>query len=142
MAKRTNQYVESIAEVPLFSACSRSDLNRIARLSEEVVVPAGRRVVEEGALGDQFFVIMDGTAKVTRRGRRVATLGRGDAFGELSLLVRSPRNATVTAETDLDVLVLGQREFSGLVDTAPGFARKLLAALAERLREADARTIQ
>ena len=67
--------------------------------------PAGRRVVEEGALGDQFFVIVGGTAKVTRRGRRVATLGRGDAFGELSLLVRSPRNATVTAETDLDVLV-------------------------------------
>ena len=139
MPRRTAQYLSSLAEVPLFSALSQRDLARIARLGEEVEVEAGTRLVDEGATGDQFFVILRGKAKVTRRGRRIAALGRGDSFGELSLLDRGPRTATVTAETRMELLVLGQRQFSGLLDDAPGFSRKLLAGMASRLREADTR---
>ena len=139
MARRTAQYLTSLAGVPLFSALSQRDLGRIARLGEEIEVEAGTRLVDEGATGDQFFVILRGRAKVTRRGRRVASLSTGESFGELSLLDRGPRTATVTAETRMELLVLGQRQFSGLLDDAPGFSRKLLAGMARRLREADSR---
>jgi CRP/FNR family transcriptional regulator, cyclic AMP receptor protein len=79
---------------------------------------------------------------VTRKGRKVATLGPGTAFGELALLDRAPRNATVVAETPMELVVLGQREFAGILDEVPGFARKLLAGLAHRLRESDAKSVQ
>jgi CRP-like cAMP-binding protein len=85
---------------------------------------------------------VDGTAKVTRQGRKVATLGPGTAFGELALLDKAPRNATVTAETPMELVVLGQREFGGLIDEVPGFARKLLAGMARRLRDSDAKSVQ
>jgi CRP/FNR family transcriptional regulator, cyclic AMP receptor protein len=76
------------------------------------------------------------------RGRKVAELGPGKFFGDLALLDRAPRNATVVAETPMEVLVLGQREFAALIDEVPGFAHKLLAGLARRLREADAKSVQ
>ena len=79
---------------------------------------------------------------MTRQGRKVATLGPGDAFGELALLEKAPRNSTIVAETDMELVVLGQREFAGLIDEVPGFARKLLAGMANRLRDADARSVQ
>lgn len=141
MSKRTAQYLDALADVPLFSALSRRDLGLIARRGEEIEVEAGKRLVDQGETGAQFFVILSGKAKVTRNGRRITGLKRGDAFGELSLLDRGPRNATVTAETDMELLVLGQREFSALIDAAPGFSRKLLTGMARRLREADARSV-
>ena len=98
--------------------------------------------MSEGETGHEFFVILDGTAQVTRHGRKIATLGPGDAFGELALLEKAPRNATVVAETDMELVVLGQREFAGIIDEVPGFARKMLAGMAKRLREADARSVQ
>ena len=87
-------------------------------------------------------MIIDGTATVTRHGRKVATLGPGGAFGELALLDKAPRNATVTAATPMEIVVLGQREFGGLIDEVPGFARKLLAGMAQRLRDSDAKSVQ
>ncbi len=105
-------------------------------------MPAGKALVTEGETGHEFFVILSGTAKVTRRGRKIASLAPGDAFGELALLEKAPRNATVVAETDMELVVLGQREFAGIVDEVPGFARKMLAGMAKRLREADARSVQ
>src|SRR6478672_1992012 len=141
MARR-DQFIDHLSQVPLFSALSRKELGLVARRAEDVVVPAGKVLVSEGETGQQFFVIMSGTAKLTRRGRKIATLGPGDAFGELALLDKHPRNATVTAETPLEVVVLGQREFGGLIDEVPGFARKLLAGMARRLRDSDAKSVQ
>ncbi len=140
MPRRTA--LPDLAEVPLFSACSRKDLQHIARRIEEIEVPEGKELVREGAAGAEFFVILDGTAEVTRRGRRVATLGPGAFFGDLALLDRAPRNATVTAASPMKLAVLGQREFSSMIDELPGFAHKLLAGLAHRLREYDAKTVQ
>ena len=102
-------------------------------------MPAGKVLVEEGRIGQEFFIIVDGTAKVTRNGQKVATLGPGSHFGELALLDRRPRSASVISESDLDVLVMSQRQFNGLLESVPTIARKMLSALATRLREADAK---
>ena len=139
---RRDAFLDHLAQVPLFSALSRKELALVARRAEDVKVDQGRVLVSEGATGSEFFVIIDGKAAVSKQGRKIATLGPGDAFGELALLDKAPRNPTVTAETPLEVVVLGQREFGGLIDEVPGFARKLLAGMARRLREADAKSVQ
>jgi CRP/FNR family transcriptional regulator, cyclic AMP receptor protein len=134
---RGNSYLEHLAEVPLFRACSTKDLKLISRAATEVDVPAGKELVREGAPGHEFFLIVGGKANVTRGKKKVATLGPGEYFGELSLLVREPRNATVTADGPMTVLILGQREFTGVIDEVPGLARKLLTSMAARLRASD-----
>ena len=136
-----DSYLDHLARVPMFSACSKKELEKIARASDEIHVEAGHVLVEEGKPGHEFFLILDGTANVLRNGRKIATLGRGQYFGELSLLDRGPRSATVKAATDLDVLVLGQREFGGELDSVPALSRKLLAAMASRLRAADTKAL-
>ena len=141
MSKRAD-FLDHLAGVPLFAALSRKELGLIAKRGEDVTVKAGKVLCSEGEMGHQYFVIIDGVAKVTRKGRKIAEIGPGQGFGELSLLARAPRNATVTADTDMEVVVLGQREFAGLIDDVPGFARKLLSALAGRVREADAKSVQ
>ena len=141
MAKR-DSFMDVLASVPLFSACSTKDLGLVAKRGEDVKVDAGKVLVSEGAAGAEFFVIIEGTASVTRHGQEVAKLGAGAFFGDLALLDRAPRNATIMAETPMELVVLGQREFSALIDDVPGFAHKLLAGLARRLRENDAKTVQ
>ncbi len=138
---RRSDFLSHLAEAPLFSALSRKELGLVAKRGEDVSVPAGKVLCSEGEMGHEYFVILEGTARVTRHGRKIADLGPGAGFGELSLLARAPRNATVTATSPLEVVVLGQREFAGLIDEVPGFARKLLAALAARVREYDAKNL-
>jgi CRP/FNR family cyclic AMP-dependent transcriptional regulator len=134
-------YLDHLAQVPLFSTCSRKDLQKLGKASDEIAVKEGKVLVEEGKPGHEFFLIEDGTAEVRRKNRKVATLGRGQFFGELSLLDRGPRSATVIADTDMTLVVLGQREFLGVIDEVPAMAHKLLAALAGRLRDADSRAL-
>jgi CRP/FNR family transcriptional regulator, cyclic AMP receptor protein len=129
--------VERLSQVQLFSTCTKRDLSRIAALAEEIEVPAGLVIMRQGDPGREAFVVADGRAKVTIRGKRGAKLGPGDCFGEMALLHRAPRSATVTAETDMRLFVIGSREFSHLIDTVPSVARRVLAALAERVREAE-----
>ena len=121
----------------LFSGCSTAELRTIRGSLDQVNVPPGKVLVEEGTLGREFFVIVEGEASVRRGGRKVAKLGRGAYFGELALLDKKPRSATVVSETDMVVLVLDQRQFNGVLDAVPSIGHKLLAAMAERLREAD-----
>jgi len=126
-----------LSDIWLFSTVSSRDLKTIRRATEEVTVPAGRVLVEEGTIGREFFIIVDGKASVRRNGRKIATLGPGQYFGELALLDRRPRSATVVAETEMQLLVLGQRQFNGVLDAVPALSRKLLAAMAARVRESD-----
>jgi len=123
----------------LFSGCTGSELRKIRSSLDELHVPNGKVLVEEGHIGQEFFIIVDGTASVTRNGRKVATLGPGGHFGELALLDRRPRSASVVSQSDMDVLVMSQRQFNGLLESVPSIARKMLSALATRLREADAK---
>ena len=132
-----DSYLDHLARVPLFAACSRKELQTIAKASDEVTVPSDKVLVEQGASGRECFVIVEGTATVRRNGRKVASLGPGSYFGELSLLDKGPRTATVTAETPLTVLVLGPREFSSILDSVPGLSHKLLSTLASRVRDLD-----
>ncbi|HSI82090.1 MAG TPA: cyclic nucleotide-binding domain-containing protein [Solirubrobacterales bacterium] len=129
--------VELLSSVPLFSACTKRELSRIAALCDKIEVPEGRVLTREGEAGWEFFVIVDGEAKASMRGRRGATLGPGSFFGEMSLLDHGTRTATVTAETDMELLVLNARDFSGLLLEAPTVSRRILEVLAQRLREAE-----
>jgi CRP-like cAMP-binding protein len=132
-------YLDHLASVPLFNALSRKELQRLARASDEVTVKAGHELVRQGDIGREMFVLVNGEATAKRNGRKVATLGPGSAFGELSLLDRGPRTATVTADTECTLLVMAAREFSGVLDDIPGIAHKLLASLASRIRDLDAK---
>lgn len=135
---RKNEYLKNLSTVPMFRALSKKDLGLVARLAEDYTVEAGQVLVQEGKRESQFYLIVNGQAKVTRGKKTVATLGPGEYFGELALLDPGPRNATVTAVSDMEVLELGSREFGGLLEEVPGIARKLLAGLARRLHAADA----
>jgi CRP/FNR family cyclic AMP-dependent transcriptional regulator len=138
MPKRGNtEYLEHLRSVPLFQACTNKELERIAKASDELEVPAGTVLVDQGAMGRELFVIMSGSAIVRRNGKKVATVGPGAVIGELSLFDHGPRTATVTAETDCAVLVLEQRNFAAVLDTVPSVAHKMLASLAAKVREFD-----
>ncbi len=136
MAKDTK--LDQLARVRLFSACSKKELTTIGRASDEVTVPDGAVLCKEGEPGHEFYLVLKGGVTVKRNGRKLNTLGPGQHFGELALLHRGPRNATVIANGETTLLVLGQREFSGVLDSIPGLAHKLLAQMAARLSEADA----
>jgi CRP/FNR family transcriptional regulator, cyclic AMP receptor protein len=131
--------VELLSNVPLFSACSKRDLGRIAALVDEIDVPEGRVFIRQGDPGWECFVIAEGQAKATVRGSGSASLGPGDVVGEMSLLDQGPRSATVTAKTDMHLLVLSSRSFSSLIDEVPLVGRRIMAGLAGRLRETEAR---
>ncbi len=129
--------LEKLRNVALFASCSQRDLTKIARAADEVAVPAGTVLMEQGDMGREAYVILEGTAIVRRNGRKIAELEGGESVGELSLLDLGPRTATVVAGTDMRVLVLTARAFTGLIDDSPALARKLLAAMAARVRDLD-----
>jgi len=122
---------------PLFEGLSRKQLAEIARLSDDLEVPAGTVMCEEGSRGREFFVIIAGEAAVTRGGRRVATIGAGEFFGEIALLERVRRTATVTALTPLSFFVVSAEAFGSLLEADPTIERRLLHALARRLLPAS-----
>ncbi|MGH8989227.1 MAG: cyclic nucleotide-binding domain-containing protein [Acidimicrobiales bacterium] len=135
MARRSRKL--DLSSIWLFSTATPRELRLVARALDEVAAPAGTVLVEEGAAGREFFFIVEGRATVRRNGRKVALLGPGEYFGELALLDRGPRSATVVADTDMVLLNMSYREFYGLLEDVPPLARKLLSAMASRLREAD-----
>jgi CRP/FNR family cyclic AMP-dependent transcriptional regulator len=129
--------VESLRRAPLFEGLSKKDLVQLARLTEDLEIPAGTVLTKEGDAGREFFVIVDGEAVVKRKGRRVATLGPGDFFGEIALVEHVPRRATVTAKTVLRCFLLTQGSFLRLLDEQAGVERKVLRALARRVLAVD-----
>ncbi len=134
--------LEHLARIPLFADCSKKELLHLRSLCDEVDVPAGKVLTKQGSVGYECFVVVAGTASVAIDEQVVTTIGPGGYFGELALLDKQPRSATVTAVTPMSVLVMGPREFMGAVETVPGLAQKLLAGLARRLRETNVRFIQ
>jgi CRP-like cAMP-binding protein len=131
------QYLDHLASVPLFSGCTTKELRDIAKATVELTLDEGKEFVTQGDVGREAFIIVEGSADVSRGGKKIATLGPGDCVGELALLDHGPRTATVVATSPLTVLVLGPREFSGLLDEVPTLNHKILAALASRIRELD-----
>ncbi len=123
--------------VPLFAGLLPSELDRIALVMRPVQFTAGDVICTEGEAGHDFYLIADGEATIEHHGEVVAKLHTGDHFGELALLDRGPRSATVVAARDCRLYVLPEASFAAVLNEVPALAQKLLASLARRLREAD-----
>ncbi len=133
MLLRADTRVELLRGLPLFELCSKRDLRRIAAIAVEREVDAGAELIREGEPAGEFYVVVDGEVDVRRRGRRVARLGNGSFVGEIALLSRSPRTATVVAATPLRVLAISGRDFVALLDTLPELWLKVARTLANRV---------
>ena len=130
---RRNEKVELIKRVPLFAHCSKRELQEVAQLADEIDLREGKEMTRQGSRGREFFVLLEGTANVTKNGRRINTLGTGDFFGEIALVSDTPRTATVTAMSPVRALVVTDRSFRRLLEDSPSIQSKVLTALAERL---------
>lgn len=137
MRIRKNTKVELLQGVPLFASCSKTELERIASLADELDLAEGATLIREGERGREFLVLIDGTVRVTKRGKKVRDLGSGDFIGEIALISDVPRTATVTATSPVRLLVITDRAFRGLIEEMPSIATKVLQSLGERLH-ADA----
>jgi CRP-like cAMP-binding protein len=129
--------VDMLADVPLFSGCSKKELKTIAMLADEIDLRQGKVLTRQGAPGREFFVLLEGSVEVVRDGKPVTTLGEGDFFGELALVSNIPRTATVTATSPIRALVVVGRDFRRLLSEDASIAVKVLGAMAERMPPAD-----
>lgn len=134
MSLTTDRKIELLATVALFDGLGPEGLARIAERAIEVDFPAGRQIVRQGEVGTGFFLVVAGRGRVVRDGETIAELGPGDFFGELSLLDREPRLATVAAETPTTCLAIASWEFETLLETQPRLAISILRGVARRLR--------
>jgi CRP-like cAMP-binding protein len=129
--------ITRLEEVSLFDGCTRRQLKRVAKIAEVIEVPAGSMLARKGDTGNEFFVILDGTARVELSAKRQVRLGPGEHFGEMSLLDGGPRSATVIADTPLRLLVIKRRDFSSLLRDVPDVTQNILVTLSKRLRGVD-----
>ena len=130
--------IEFLRAVPLFSACTRSELRSIAQLGTPVGGEEGAYLTRQGAVGREFFLVLDGVASCRVRKKEVRRFRTGSYFGELALLHGGIRTADVVAVSPMDLLVFDAREFRSMLMTTPNIGVKMLAYLAERLAERDA----
>jgi CRP/FNR family transcriptional regulator, cyclic AMP receptor protein len=131
---------ELVRGIPLFADLDKKELQGVASSMKERTFNAGQTIASEGQTGIGFFVIADGTAKVTQGDQERATLGPGDYFGEIALIDDGMRTASVTADSDLKVYGLTSWEFRPIVESNASIAWKLLKTMASRLREAEGRS--
>ena len=136
-AASKDQHLDRLSEVPLFRALSRKELQALGRAADTVGVAAGTKLVEEGKTGREFFIVLSGEVSVQLRGQEVAVLKEGEWFGELAIIDPAPRDATVTALSPCELLVIDARSFGPLLEEVPLLAHKIMVGLARRLREAD-----
>jgi CRP-like cAMP-binding protein len=125
--------VELISKVPLFSRLSKKEQQDVARIADEMDLPDGKDMAKEGERGREFFVLLDGSADVFKDGKLINRMKKGDFFGEIALVTKMPRTATVTATTDVRVLVINERDFAALLKKSPQVGRGVAEALAERV---------
>src|SRR4051812_10704256 len=132
-------YAVYLTRVPMFSHCTEQQLDRLASDVVERSVENGEGIIREGDAGEDFFVLADGAAEVTRGGRTVASLSPGDYFGELALLDPAPRDATVTATAPSNLLVLSRKTFTNALDDLPALRTAVLTGMARRIHDFDSR---
>jgi CRP-like cAMP-binding protein len=137
MLLRKDVKLELLKKVPLFSRCSKTSLEEIASIADEIDLPDGRDLTREGERGREFFVLVEGEVDVTKKGTHVRTLSTGDFFGEIALVSDEPRTATVTAKGPIRVLVITDRAFKALVQRSPGIDAEVQEAVAERTAAND-----
>jgi CRP-like cAMP-binding protein len=135
MALRKDAKAELIKRVPLFSQCTKKELAEVAHIADEIDLPAGKDLMREGERGREFFVLLEGTADVSKKKRKLAEMKSGDFFGEIALVSDAPRSATVTTSAPVRALVVTDRDFRTLLRHSPGIQLKVLQALADRLTD-------
>jgi CRP/FNR family transcriptional regulator, cyclic AMP receptor protein len=133
MARGKDGKLELIRKVPLFSKLSGAGLREVASIADEIDLPRGKQLTREGDRGREFFVLLEGSAEVRKDGRRVNTLGKGDFLGEIALITKTPRTATVTTSEPTRALVITDRDFTALLRRSPQIGQAVLEALGERL---------
>ena len=129
----SNAKVDLLKSVPLFAGCTKSELKQLASSTDEVDLREGYVLMREGRPGREFLVLIDGDVRVSVGDKKVADLSGGDWFGEIALLTKVPRTATITASSDVRALVLTDRSFRRVVETMPSIALKVLSCVSDRL---------
>lgn len=133
--KHEDSKLATMRDLPIFARCTPKELKQIAALGDRAVVPAGKVLLTEGEHPAEAYVVISGEAIVSRGGTEVARVGGGEQLGEMSLLDgRAPRSATVTAATEMELLVFDVRAFSTMLERHPEVGRHVAATLATRLR--------
>jgi len=125
--------IQLMKQVPLFSKLSGSCLKEVAGLADEIDLPEGKALTTEGERGREFFVLLEGEADVQQKGKHIRTLGEGDFLGEIALVTKVPRTATVTTTSPVRALVITDRDFAALLKRSPAIGQGVLEALGERL---------
>lgn len=139
MALRRDAKIELLKKVPLFGGCTKGELRQLASIADEIELREGTVLTREGRIGHEFFVLIEGTVRVSKGDRTLAELSGGDWLGEIALLTKTPRTATATATSAVDTLVIVDRNFRRVVESMPSIAIKVLTGVAERLAR-DARS--
>ncbi len=135
MARGKNFKIDLIRQVPLFGGCSKTELAQVAAIADELDLGEGATLITEGERGREFLVVIEGTVKVTRDGRKLRDLGAGSFVGEIALVADVPRTATVVATSPVRLLVITDRAFKELVRKTPTIASKVMQSLGERLHD-------
>ena len=136
---RQEDKIERLKEVPIFEGCSQRQLRSVAKIARIFDVAANTSLARAGEPGDEFFLIMDGSARVEVSADKGRLLRPGEFFGEMSILDGSARSATVVAETPVRLLVISRQHFSVLLTDVPGLIQTLLVTLSRRVRQAEDR---
>jgi len=129
-----SEQINFLRNVPLFKELSERDLHIVADLTEQLEVEMDHMLIKEGRTGHKLFIVVKGTAQVTRRDAPMRTLMKGDAFGEISLIDQSPRTATVVAETNMELLTIDKERFDFVLDNYPEIVKKLLVGMCAYLQ--------
>jgi CRP-like cAMP-binding protein len=129
--------MEMLKAVPLFATMRRKDLESVERMADTLDLPAGKMLMREGDHGNEMYVIASGSVRVERGGREIATMGAGQAVGEMALLSEGPRSATVTTIEPTTAFVIGHREFHTLLEDSSELRECIFGNLAKRVQRLD-----
>ncbi len=122
-----------LSSVPLFEGLSGREREQVAEWADEVDIPAGKHLLDEGRFAHEFFVILDGQVEVTKDGQHLVDLGAGDFFGEIALLETERRTATVVASTPVLAIVMHSRDFLAMKAELPQVAERVHEAIRDRM---------
>jgi CRP-like cAMP-binding protein len=133
-----SEVVRHFQAVPLFGTISKKGIRALVQAADEIDLSAGKVLVREGEWGRHMYVVLRGTAEVTKGGKKLRELVPGDFFGEMAFLSGAARTATVTARSDMRVMVLGPQQLEVILEDEPKLARAMLETMAQRVRATDA----
>lgn len=136
-----DEKLKLLKTVPLFASCDAREVERLGMLIEEVELPAGRVLFNQGDSAQELFIVVSGQVRVERNGQVLAVRGPGEFFGEIALVAEGPRTATATCVTDCRLLVLVHRDFHTVMDEFPGLKMRVLETLAKRVRSLDTTSV-